>query len=84
MIPKPLDASVAAQIINGLSRWHVHVPTAPDVLAAIDIHQRTGASFRDAMILRSAHELRCPTLYSEDLNSDQAHAGVRVSNPFQD
>ncbi len=54
MIPKPLDASVAAQIINSLSHWHVHAPTAPDVLAAIDIHRRTGASFWDAMILPSA------------------------------
>jgi hypothetical protein len=62
MIPKPLDASVAAQIINSLSHWHVHAPTAPDVLAAIDIHRRTGASFWDAMILRSAQELRCPTV----------------------
>ncbi len=83
-IPKPLDASAAAQIINDLARWHVHAPTAPDVLAAIDIHRRTGASFWDAMILRSAQELGCPTLYSEDLNADQAYAGVRVSNPFRD
>lgn len=83
-LPKPLDASAAAQIINDLRHWHVHAPTAADVLAAIDIHRRTGASFWDAMILRSAQELGCPTLYSEDLNADQAYAGVRVSNPFRD
>ncbi len=83
-IPKPLDASAAAQIIDDLGRWHVHAPTTSDVLAAIDIHRRTGASFWDAMILRSAHELGCPTLYSEDLNAEQAYAGVRVRNPFRD
>jgi predicted nucleic acid-binding protein len=83
-IPKPLDASAAGQIINDLGRWHVHAPAAPDVLAAIDIHRRTGASFWDAMILRSAQELACPILYSEDLNPGQAYAGVRVSNPFLD
>jgi predicted nucleic acid-binding protein len=34
------------------------------------------------MIIRSAQELGCQTLYSEDLNPGQAYAGVRVSNPF--
>jgi predicted nucleic acid-binding protein len=80
--PKPLDASAAARIINDLALWHVHAPSARDVLAAIDIHQQTGASFWDALIIRSAQELNCQTLYSEDLNSGQEYAGVRVSNPF--
>jgi len=83
-IPKPLDALAAAQVISDLARWHVHAPTAADVLAAIDSHRRTGASFWDAMILRSAQELGCPILYSEDLNAGQAYAAVRVSNPFLD
>lgn len=83
-IPKPLDTSAAAQIIADLASWHVHAPAAPDVLAAIDIHRQTGASFWDSMILRSAQELGCPTVYSEDLNAGQAYAGVRVSNPFAD
>jgi predicted nucleic acid-binding protein len=81
-IPKPLEAPTAAQIIADLARWHVHAPAARDVLAAVDIHQRTGASFWDAMILRSAQELGCRTLYSEDLNPGQTYAGVQVSNPF--
>lgn len=83
-IPKPLDSSAAAEIIRDLAHWHVHAPGSPDVLAAIDIHRQTGASFWDAMILRSAQELGCPTLYSEDLNADQDYAGVRVVNPFRD
>ena len=83
-IPKPLATSAAAQIITDLARWHVHAPAAPDLLAAIDIHRQTGASFWDSMILRSAQELGCPTVYSEDLNAGQAYAGVRVSNPFAD
>jgi predicted nucleic acid-binding protein len=53
-----------------------------DVLAAIDIHQRTGTSFRDAMILRSAKELNCQILHSEDLNSSQEYEGIQVRNPF--
>ena len=39
-------------------------------------------SFWDAMILRSAKELGCQTLHSEDLNPGQAYEGVQVRNPF--
>jgi predicted nucleic acid-binding protein len=83
-IPKPLDASAAARIIDDLAHWHVHVPAAVDVLAAIDIHERTGASFRDSMILRSAKELGCQVLHSEDLNPGQEYEGVLLRNPFLD
>ncbi len=81
-IPRPLDASAAAQIVGDLAHWHVHAPAAGDVLAAIDIHQRTGASFWDALIVRSAKELGCGTLHSEDVNAGQAYNGVQVRNPF--
>ena len=81
-IPKPLDAPAAARIIDDLAHWHVHAPDAADVLAAVDIHQQTRASFWDAMILRSAKELGCGTLHSEDLNPGQAYEDIQVSNPF--
>jgi predicted nucleic acid-binding protein len=81
-IPKPLDAPGAARIIDDLAHWHMHAPDAGDVLAAIGIHQRTGASFWDAMILRSAKELECQTLHSEDLSSGQEYEGIQVRNPF--
>jgi predicted nucleic acid-binding protein len=58
-------------------------PAASDVIAAIDIHQQTGASFWDAMILRSAKELGCQILYSKDLNAARDYAGVEVRNPFR-
>lgn len=81
-VAKPLDAHAAAAIIADLSRWHVHSPTAQDVLAAIELHQRQMTSFWDSMILRSAASLGCRTLYSEDLNPGQDYGGVRVHNPF--
>ena len=82
-IAKPLDAETAKGIVADFSRWHLHVPAADDVLAAIGIHQRTGISFWDAMIVRSAAEISCAVLYSEDLNAGQEYSGVRVENPFQ-
>jgi predicted nucleic acid-binding protein len=81
-IPRPLDAPDAARIIGDLAHWHMHAPAAGDVLAAIDIHQGTGVSFWDAMILRSAKELGSATLHSEDLSPGQSYQGVQVRNPF--
>jgi predicted nucleic acid-binding protein len=81
-IPKPLEAAAAALIIDDLAHWHLHAPDAGDVLAAIDIHRQTGASFWDAMILHSAKEQGCQILHSEDLNAGQAYEDIRVRNPF--
>ncbi|HEY6310017.1 MAG TPA: PIN domain-containing protein [Streptosporangiaceae bacterium] len=81
-IAKPLDAETAEEIIADLSHWHGHVPAADDVLGAIGIHQRTGISFWDAMIVRSAAEMGCAVLYSEDLNAGQEYSGVLAENPF--
>ena len=82
-IAKPLNAAAAKEIAADFSRWYLHIPGADDVLAAIGIHQRTGISFWDAMIVRSAAEIGCTVLYSEDLNVGQEYSGVRVENPFQ-
>jgi predicted nucleic acid-binding protein len=82
-IARPLTAEAAREIIADLSRWYVHAPAADDVLAAISIHQETGISFWDAMIVRSTAEIGCTLLYSEDLNAGQEYSGVRVENPFQ-
>jgi NAD(P)-dependent dehydrogenase (short-subunit alcohol dehydrogenase family) len=42
----------------------LHVPAADDILAAIGIHQRTGISFWDAMIARSAAEIGFDAYYA--------------------
>jgi predicted nucleic acid-binding protein len=35
------------------------------------------------MIIRSAAEIGCTVLYSEDLNVGQDYRGIQVENPFQ-
>ena len=82
-IAKPLTPETARQITADLAHWFVHAPAGDDVLAAISIHQETGISFWDALIVRSAAEIGCTLLYSEDLNPGQEYSGVRVENPFQ-
>jgi hypothetical protein len=41
-IARPLWSEAAKEIVADLSRWHMHVPAADDVLGAMGIHQRGG------------------------------------------
>lgn len=81
-IAEPITPAVAADRLRILSRWTVHSPLAPDVIAAAEISQRHQLSFWDAMIVRSAAQTGCSTLLSEDLNAGQRVEGVEIVNPF--
>lgn len=81
-VRQPLQREVAAQVVEALSFWRIYAPDAKDVLAAIALQQRHQLSFWDAMIVYSAAQLGCQTLWSEDLNPDQVYDGVQVVNPF--
>ncbi|MCI0553368.1 MAG: PIN domain nuclease, partial [Anaerolineae bacterium] len=72
----------ARQVIEDYSQWIVHAPTTHDVLAAIDLHQAHQVSFWDAMVLRSAFELGCAIVWSEDLNPGQHFEALEVRNPL--
>jgi predicted nucleic acid-binding protein len=50
--------------------------------AALRICERYGYSVYDGLIIASAREARCTTLYSEDLQHGQIVEGVRIENPF--
>jgi predicted nucleic acid-binding protein len=76
----PVPAATAQ--IEDLVAWTVHAPGSRDVLSAIDLGERAGISFWDAMILTSARSLGCRVVYSEDLNAGQTYDGVLVVNPF--
>lgn len=82
-VRKPLEPETAGEIVRDLSYWRIHAPVAEDVLGAIDLQQRYTVSFWDAMILWSAQQLGCSTIWSEDLSEDQDYNGVRVVNPFR-
>lgn len=73
---------VAAQIVADLATWRCHETAAGDLLAAIQIQRRYGISLWDALVIRSASQLGCDVIWSEDLSTEQAYAGVRVVNPL--
>jgi len=80
--PQALNPLQAASIIRDLSNWKVHRPATEDVLAAISIQQQYQISFWDALIIRSAQESNCQTLWSEDLSNGQDYGEVKVLNPL--
>jgi predicted nucleic acid-binding protein len=81
-IASPLDQETATRILRDLIQWHVHAPIAEDVLGAIGVQERYQVSFWDAMILWSAQQLGCSTLWSEDLSEGRVYGDLRVLNPF--
>ena len=59
------------------------VPSSPELLsAALDLQNDTRYSFYDCLVIASALQADCATLFSEDLQAGQVLAGVRVVNPF--
>ncbi len=81
-VPKPLPPEVAGQIIADLSVWQVHRPGVADILDAIRLQGRYQLSFWDAMIVASANQLGCQTIWSEDPNPRQVYDLVTVASPF--
>jgi predicted nucleic acid-binding protein len=82
-VPKPLAPAVASRLVADLGVWRVHRPGVEDILDAIRLQQRYQLSFWDAMIVASAVQLRCQSIWSEDLNPGQEYGGVHVVNPFK-
>lgn len=81
-IATPLSPEQARRRLSVFSRWPTHSPLASDVIAAAALSETHRLSFWDAMILRSAVQMGCATLWSEDLNPKQVISGVTVRNPF--
>ena len=81
-IATPIGSETAVDRLTSLARWRVHSPLLDDVIAAATLSRRHRLSYWDAMIVRSAAELRCGTLWTEDLHDGQVVDGVRLTNPF--
>ncbi len=59
------------------------VQVTPAIIrAGLDLHQIRSVSFYDALILASAEIAGCNVLFSEDMNTGEVMAGVRILNPF--
>lgn len=81
-IAVPLSPANARERVRALSRWRLHSPTAADVIAASEIAEQAQLSFWDAMVVRSATQMNCSVLWTEDLNHGQRVSGIELRNPF--
>jgi predicted nucleic acid-binding protein len=67
--------------LESLCRVEIIVPSTLNL--AFDITERYGFSWYDSLIVASALEAGCDTLYTEDLHHDQLIEGrLTVTNPF--
>lgn len=78
----PLARAGAREVVRTYAPW-VHAPTTPEnILRAAELAELAQLSFWDALIVTAAEQVGAKILYSEDMNSDQVIAGVRIINPL--
>ena len=77
-----IDPGIARRKVELLAEFDVVAPDFDDILAAIDLHRLHRFSFWDALVVQTAKQSGCSTLFSEDMQHGQEIDGVRVVNPF--
>ena len=82
IIATPLPKQAARHVVSTYAIWCIDV-TSVDVVAAFRIEDEAKIGFWDALIVASAAKAGATRLLSEDLNSGQIIAGVRIENPFK-
>jgi len=79
---QPLDMKTTREIVMDYLSWEVVVNTGESVLEALEIENRHGISFWDALVIQAAESSGAEVLYSEDLSEGQSYGSVRVVNPL--
>lgn len=80
---RPLSPRETNGILQDLLRWEIFVNTAASVVRALELEERYGISFWDALIVQAAQGSGTTTLYTEDLADGQMYGTVRAVNPFR-
>ncbi|MBI2818063.1 MAG: PIN domain-containing protein [Acidobacteria bacterium] len=81
-VKKPLRRGLAREIVRNYSPWVEAAITVETVVRAAEIAEIWQLSFWDSMIVAAAEEVGAAELLTEDLNSGQVIAAIRVVNPF--
>ncbi len=79
-----LSVSEVRKLITSLEAMcRVEIISLTTIHAALDIRERYGFSWYDSLIVATAMEAGCDTLYSEDMqNSQEIEGRLRIVNPF--
>jgi predicted nucleic acid-binding protein len=80
----PLDAGDARAYLDRVlvPLWRVS-PSASLYTQAIDIKGQSGYGFYDSLIVASALQAGCRTLYTEDLQHGRRFASLTIVDPFR-
>jgi predicted nucleic acid-binding protein len=77
-----LPPAQVEEIISSFDRWKIHRPTHADLIRASQLHRSHQISWWDALIVTSALQLDCTTLWTEDLQDGRKFESLTVRNPF--
>ena|ERR1041385_1822000 len=80
-IPNPISKDSARMVVNNYAVWCVDT-TPAEISMAFQIEDASRIGFWDALIIASALKSSAVRILSEDLNSGQMIAGIRIENPF--
>jgi predicted nucleic acid-binding protein len=78
----PIAHSPAREVVSSYGAWVLEPTTPVTVTRVIDIAALAQIQFWDALIVASAEQADATHLDSEDLNSGQTIAGVKIVNPL--
>lgn len=81
---KPLGSKAIRELVGDYLTWQVVVNSGESIIEALEMEERHGISFWDALVVQAAQSAGAATLYSEDLSNGQCYGGVRVTNPLVD
>lgn len=80
---RPVSLKAAREIVADYLAWNVVTNTGESILDALELEERYGVSFWDALVIQAAEASGAEVLYSEDLSDGQKYRSVRVVNPFK-
>ena len=76
-------SEVRKLIVTLEAMCRVEIISLTTIHTALDIQERYGFSWYDSLIVATALEAGCDTLYSEDMQNSQVIEGrLRIVNPF--
>lgn len=76
-------ASEIARALDVFHRVHMVSGSMGTIRRALEIRDKHGIQFYDALMLSSAETAACDTIFTEDLNDGQMYGTVKAVNPFK-
>jgi|SRR5579872_570906 len=80
-IASPIPRKSARAVVDFYSPWCIETAAA-DLSRAFRIEDENRIGFWDALIVAAAVKAGAEKIISEDLNTNQEIAGIRIENPF--